>query len=186
MKLAGIYKIEINNRVYVGSTSSFADRRITHLSRLRCNKHANKDLQRAYNLYNEAKITFIEETNNLQEREAYWIAYYDSITNGFNKTADTTCKYTGRKIYVFDNVINDFWFFRNLKECASMLGVTHDTIQMWSDADDYSKKSKGNERYEVLNVDILIRSFDNLISNNEYIRDSYISQKDINNMICKY
>jgi group I intron endonuclease len=58
--MAVIYKITniINNKCYIGSTNSFNQRKMTHLYKLRTNKHANIYLQRAYNKNSEKSFVF--------------------------------------------------------------------------------------------------------------------------------
>jgi group I intron endonuclease len=71
-----VYQIRctINNKVYIGSTTNFNGRIYDHLSSLKLNRHANKNLQKDYNIYGptafEAKI--ISENNDIkQEDEEY-------------------------------------------------------------------------------------------------------------------
>jgi len=88
-----IYKITnlINNKIYVGQTSKTIEERYeTHLKNAQ--KHINRYLYDAMNHYgyDNFEIKEIEQCDNkdLDEREKYWIAYYDCITpNGYNMTA---------------------------------------------------------------------------------------------------
>jgi len=52
-KKSGIYKITINNKIYVGSSVDLYSRYSTHNSRLKRDIHENIHLQRAYNKYNK-------------------------------------------------------------------------------------------------------------------------------------
>ena len=92
---SGIYLIlnTVNNKKYVGSTSStsgFKGRWRRHKSGLRHNKKSSPHLQNAYNKYGEDKFVFsiLEECTDdlLAEREEYWIAYYKTYNrdNGYN------------------------------------------------------------------------------------------------------
>lgn len=99
----GIYKIinKVNNKCYVGQVGkgigkTFETRWNEHLRDLRRNKHINRNgkpdkLQNAWNKYGEDNFTFdilevIENLELLDEREVYWIEYYDSFKNGYNQT----------------------------------------------------------------------------------------------------
>lgn len=88
-----IYKItnKVNNKIYIGQTIYS----LTH----RWNQHRNqrsdilmkdRKLYRAFNKYGiqNFSIEQIEECDNslLNEREVYWIKYYDSFNNGYNMT----------------------------------------------------------------------------------------------------
>lgn len=89
---SGIYMIKntVNNKVYIGQTKAFKYRWQQHKSDLRNNRHHNKHLQFAWFKYGEDVFTFeiIEECpiESLNEKEKYWIQYYNSndSTYGYN------------------------------------------------------------------------------------------------------
>lgn len=91
--ISGIYKItnKINGKIYIGQAINLWQR-ITkgYLNTLPNNKNHNKHLQRAWNKYGgiNFKIEIQEECNKdrLNEREQYWIDYYNScdINYGYN------------------------------------------------------------------------------------------------------
>ena len=53
MKQSGIYKITINDKVYVGMAKSLVARKGCHKNLLDRNKHYNVYLQSDYNIYQE-------------------------------------------------------------------------------------------------------------------------------------
>lgn len=59
-KGAGVYMIKniLNNKCYIGSSSSLRRRLHTHISHLICNRHANKHLQSAFNKYGQQSFVF--------------------------------------------------------------------------------------------------------------------------------
>ena len=85
---SGIYKIAINNKVYVGFSKNVIARRAKHLRELRLGIHINEYLQRAYNKYGSCEWSIIEEcdVNLLEGREEYWMKALDSGSrkNGYN------------------------------------------------------------------------------------------------------
>ena len=87
---SGIYMCtcNINGRSYIGQSSDVKLRKCRHLSELRSNRHFNQHLQNAYNKYKEYNFswTVLEycDENDLDNREMYWISYYDTYKNGFN------------------------------------------------------------------------------------------------------
>lgn len=91
-KKSGIYKITNteNDKVYVGSAYKINRRKSNHFAALRNDRHGNKHLQSAYNIYGEDKFTFeVIETCNKKEllsREDYWIDYYNCLDReyGYN------------------------------------------------------------------------------------------------------
>lgn len=89
---SGIYIIKstIGNRVYIGQSININARIINHKKKLKAGTHANRYLQRYVNKYgfNKLKFSVIEKCENhfLNERESYWIFYYNSCNEGFNCT----------------------------------------------------------------------------------------------------
>lgn len=87
-KISGIYKIEdkASGMVYVGLSTNLADRWRSHLLNFLCGQGINK-------YHPELKIenlsfSILELCSNdkLDEREKYWISYYNSFEKGFNRT----------------------------------------------------------------------------------------------------
>ena len=89
---SGIYKCTClsNGRCYIGQTRFLFRRKNDHIRSLRNNRHSNRHLQNAWNKYKEENFKWevIEycPIKSLDEREMYWIKYYDSFKNGFNLT----------------------------------------------------------------------------------------------------
>ena len=87
MKDSGVYRIRniINDKIYIGSASVFKDRKHTHFSLLRRDKHHSIVLQRAYKKYGKDKFVFeiVEkcDKNVLLEREQY---YMDTLNPEYN------------------------------------------------------------------------------------------------------
>lgn len=98
----GIYKItcKVNNKVYIGSASSFKSKQKSklgffrrwedHIRKLESNKHSNRHLQFAWTKYGKSNFKFeILEVCSPEmciEREMYYIDEYDCCnhTKGFN------------------------------------------------------------------------------------------------------
>lgn len=90
--MAFIYKItnDINEKVYIGKTeSSVAKRWNQHRRDYKKLRYENRrplyDAMSKYGL-EHFHIETIEETSNPEEREMYWIEYYDTYKNGYNAT----------------------------------------------------------------------------------------------------
>lgn len=84
-----IYKIEnlINHKIYIGQTNNPQRRFSEHRAKgYEINTH--KVLYYAFDKYGIDNFSFeiIEETENSNEREKYWIKFYDSFENGYNMT----------------------------------------------------------------------------------------------------
>lgn len=89
--MIGIYiiKNKITQQVYVGQSVNFNKRKSRHLKNLRDrNYKEHNKLYPAMIKYGveNFQFVFIEEClkEHLEDREKYWIDYYDSINNGYN------------------------------------------------------------------------------------------------------
>ena len=83
-----IYKItnQINGKIYIGQTTN-PTRRFQEYRRKGYGAEKEKILYKAFNKYGISNFSFevIEETEDYNEREKYWIKFYDCINpNGYN------------------------------------------------------------------------------------------------------
>lgn len=69
-------------------------------------------------------IELIEETNNPEERESFWIEYYGSFKNGYNATMGGD----GRKYIDYDLVVATYNQLGNVKETAKQLNISADSV----------------------------------------------------------
>lgn len=93
MKLGKIYLIsnEINHKLYVGQTVQSLNKRFNgHCCYSKTDKSVNMYIKRAIHKYGKDKfhIELLEEcpVELMNEREKYWIKFYDSYNNGYNLT----------------------------------------------------------------------------------------------------
>ena len=89
--MIGIYKITntTNGKCYIGQSRDIKARWAKHLSAYKSSP--DWELYRAFKKYGISAFKFevIEECSlkELNEREIYWIAQYDSYNNGYNNNA---------------------------------------------------------------------------------------------------
>lgn len=93
MKFGKIYLItnDVNSKVYVGQTIQTLNKRFNgHCCYSKSDRSINMYIKRAIHKYGRDKfhIQLIEEcpVNILDEREKYWINFYDSYNTGYNLT----------------------------------------------------------------------------------------------------
>ena len=106
--MIGIYKITNteNGKCYIGQSRDIEARWQKHLSAYKSSP--DWELYRAFKKYGISKFTFeiVEECaiEELNEREIYWIAQYDSFNNGYNMTlGGEACNGTNDKaVYQYD------------------------------------------------------------------------------------
>ena len=128
-----IYRIynDVNNHVYIGQTSMrISDRWSGHLSSARNENLSNYNdtIHKAMRKYGIDKfhIEVIEKCDNdfLNEREIYWIKYYNSFENGYNETlgGDGCQKYNHKEI------VEIYKKTHNLSETARQIGCCIGTV----------------------------------------------------------
>ena len=129
--MAYIYKIynDINDKLYIGKTEFTIEKRFKeHCNdclRERCEKRPLYNAMRKYGT-KHFFIELIEETNNPEEREIYWIKQYDSYHNGYNATLGGDSKR-----YIDYNEVLDLWNQGlDCKEISKKIGHCVDSIQM--------------------------------------------------------
>lgn len=184
-----IYKIvnNINGKVYVGKTKSPAERCNSHFREYK-NKNNNKTLYKAMRKYGEQNFEFriIEKCEDAfwEEREKYWIAYYNSLKDGYNMieggsepphpTAENhpSSKLNWKDVYDIKNKLSE----NNIpmKLIAEEFNISIDQIyrinigEAWSEEDDiFPIRSKNKLIEEDLNQIIWM------------LQNTQITQKDI-------
>lgn len=92
--MAYIYKItnQLDNKMYIGKTTDTIENRWKiHIRDARKERCKKRHLYAAMNKYGIEQFTieeveYIQDLSQLNEREQYWIQYYDTYYNGYNET----------------------------------------------------------------------------------------------------
>jgi group I intron endonuclease len=96
--MKAIYQIlnKKNNKFYIGSSNNIENRFRSHKYKLRKNIHHSPILQKSYNKYGKNNFEFriLEETDNLLEREQY---YLDKLKPKYNISLSAYSVMLGRK-----------------------------------------------------------------------------------------
>lgn len=123
-----IYKItnDINDKIYIGKTEFNIEKRFQEHIKDSEKLYKNRPLYNAMNKYGieHFKIELIEETNNTEEREKYWISYYNSYSNGYNATLGGD----GKVLINYDFIVEQFIKGLNIYEISKETG--HDVGQI--------------------------------------------------------
>ena len=114
MKKIGIYKITNlkNGKIYIGQSINILERFTQHKSDLKGNRHSNKHLQSAYNLYGleTFKFEILEECSKkqLDKRERYWINFFGGVSSKTNYNqkdgGHCKCKFSEESIFVMKKI----------------------------------------------------------------------------------
>ena len=138
---SGIYSITnlVNNKIYIGCAKNIDNRRRTHYSILKRNKHPNKHLQFAYNKYGIKNIIFeiIEYCNKefLYSQENYWcnLLNVHNQKYGYNiaptSPLRTSVSRSYQKINQYD--IHGIFIktFSNATEASKLLNISYSSIR---------------------------------------------------------
>lgn len=87
---SGIYKITNvkNGKIYIGQSQNIYLRKKQHFTALYAHRHENTKMQKDWNKDSHGFRWDVVEycsISKLNEREKYWIDYYDSINCGYNE-----------------------------------------------------------------------------------------------------
>lgn len=139
MTIHYIYKYEnkINGHSYIGQTNNIDKRKREHRNASQNPNHKdyNLPIHRAITKYGEDNFIFsiLEECSSqvVNERERYWIAYYNSYSKGYNATigGQDGGGYNGKKVLAFDYQDNYVKSFDNAKQAAIELGLGYGVVQ---------------------------------------------------------
>lgn len=122
--MAYIYQIinDINNKVYIGKTEfSIKKRWQEHCADAFKEHNEKRPLYSAMRKYGieHFHIELLEETDNPEEREIFWIENKRSFKNGYNATMGGD----GRKYIDYDLVIATYKEVQNIAETARILNI---------------------------------------------------------------
>ena len=127
--MAYIYQItnDVNQKIYIGKTENSIEKRFKEhcwdASRERNEKRPLYNAMRKYGI-EHFHIELIEETDNPEEREIYWIEKKQSFKNGYNATIGGD----GRKYIDYDLVVKTYQDLQNIKLVAKQLNHDESTI----------------------------------------------------------
>jgi len=138
MPKCGIYKFtnKINGKIYIGQSIDITARKRSHINDAYCKgKDSNCPFHQAIIKYGENGFNFeiIEECPKelLNEREKYWIQYYNSYHNGYNASpGGDNCgeRSDGRALLLYDLEGNFIKETYNIASTARELGVSYQTV----------------------------------------------------------
>lgn len=130
--MAYIYKItnDINEKSYIGKTLFSIEERFKQ----HCKASKKESLERRH-LYNAMRKYGVEHfhieqvekcsDNIVNEREKYWIEYFDTFNNGYNDTLGGD----GRSYIDYDLVVENYFIFHNQLEVAKTMGIAARTVR---------------------------------------------------------
>ena len=127
--MAYIYQItnDINNKIYIGKTEFSIEKRFKeHCADAFRERNEKRPLYSAMRKYGieHFHVELIEETDNPEEREIYWIEQKRSFKNGYNATLGGD----GKRYLDYDLIIASYKEIQSVKDTAIKLGISADSI----------------------------------------------------------
>lgn len=131
-----IYKItnKTNGKSYIGQTIQNVKERFYQHCATKCSQAVlNMTVHKAINKYGKSNFTIevIEEveSTDLNDREKYWIKYYDSYNNGYNSTKGGQDGIKLFKNLDSKSIIKEYKFGKSLREISRTFNVDKQTIK---------------------------------------------------------
>ena len=127
--MAYIYQIinDINGKSYIGKTEFSIEKRFKeHCNDAFKKNNEKRPLYAAMRKYGikHFHIFLIEETNDPQEREIYWIEKKHTFKQGYNATLGGD----GKKYIDYDLVITNYQELKSQKKVAEKMGINIDSV----------------------------------------------------------
>ena len=131
-----IYKITntVNGKSYIGQTIQNVKERFYQHCATKCSKAvSNMAIHRAIKKYGKSNFTVevIEEIDfaNLNDRERYWIKYYNSYNNGYNSTKGGQDGCKSFKDLDVESIIKEYNTGKSLRTLGTIFKVDKQTIK---------------------------------------------------------
>lgn len=188
--MAYIYKItnDINDKIYIGKTEFSVEKRFQE----HC-KDAFKKTQEKRPLYlamkkygiEHFKVEQIEETDNPEVREQYWIKFYDSYQAGYNATSGGD----GKRLYDYDLILDRLQKGKFACEIQEEFGCDIQVIRNVAYTNDIPLLNRSNvanrQPVSCFQFNKLIKSFDSTYSAAKWIIEENFSAADIKGVRAK-
>ena len=135
--MIGIYKItnKINHKSYIGQSTNIEKRWNNHLSSVNNTQdHCyNYPVYRAMRKYGVQNFSFevleLCSSELLDEREQYWVSYFDTYKNGYNQTVGGNNPQSKVKDYIVD-ITNDLKLSTlSIAEIAKKYNMSYEMVR---------------------------------------------------------
>ena len=129
--MAYIYQItnDINNKIYIGKTEFDIQKRFKeHCQDAFKERNEKRPLYSAMRKYGieHFHIELIEETDNPEERETFWIEQKQSFKYGYNATLGGD----GKKYIDYDLVVETYKELQSISDTAKILSISTDSVSL--------------------------------------------------------
>lgn len=183
-----IYKItnNVNNKIYIGQTIQDVKERFYQHCATKCSQAVlDMAIHKAIIKYGKHNFTLevIEEldSSDLNDRERYWIQYYDSYKNGYNSTIggqDGAKPYKGLDS---EPIIKEYLSGKSLRNIGAQFNVDKQTIKVLLTRHNIELRTTRTYKLSQLDRELIIKDYQANMTRKEIldkwgISKSYLSQ----------
>ena len=188
-----IYKItnKINGKSYIGQTIQNVKERFYQHCATKCSQAIlNMVIHKAINKYGKSNFTIevIEEveSTNLNDRERYWIRYYDSYNNGYNSTKGGQDGIKLFKNLDTKSIIREYKFGKSLREIGRLFNVDKQTIKDLLVRNNINLRTTRTYKLSQVDRENIIKDLSLGLSRKEIISKWHISKSYLSQLINGY
>ena len=188
-----IYKItnKVNGKSYIGQTIQNVKERFYQHCAIKCSQAVlNMAIHRAINKYGKSNFTIevIEEveSTNLNDRERYWIKYYNSYNNGYNATKGGQDKIKMFKNLDAESIIKKYKSGKSLREIGRNFNVDKQTIKDLLVRNNIKLRTTRTYKLSQEDREEILKDFSSGLSRKEIINKWNISKSYLSQLINGY
>ena len=188
-----IYKItnKINGKSYIGQTIQNVKERFYQHCATKCSQAIlNMVIHKAINKYGKSNFTIevIEEveSTNLNDRERYWIRYYDSYNNGYNSTKGGQDGIKLFKNLDTESIVREYKSGKSLREIGRLFNVDKQTIKDLLVRNNINLRTTRTYKFSQKDREDIIKDLSLGLSRKEIISKWHISKSYLSQLINGY
>ena len=188
-----IYKItnKVNGKSYIGQTIQSVKERFYQHCATKCSQAIlNMVIHKAITKYGKSNFTIevIEEVEsaNLNDRERYWIRYYDSYNNGYNSTEGGQDGIKLFKNLDIESIVREYKSGKSLREIGRLFNVDKQTIKDLLVRNNISLRTTRTYKFSQKDKEDIIKDLSLGLSRKEIISKWNISKGYLSQLINGY
>ena len=188
-----IYKItnKINGKSYIGQTIQNVKERFYQHCATKCSQAIlNMVIHKAITKYGKSNFTIevIEEveSTNLNDREKYWIRYYDSYNNGYNSTEGGQDGIKLFKNLDTESIVREYKSGKSLREIGRLFNVDKQTIKDLLVRNNIKLRTTRTYKLSQEDREGILKDFSSGLSRKEIINKWNISKSYLSQLINGY
>ena len=188
-----IYKItnKVNGKSYIGQTIQNVKERFYQHCATKCSQAIlNMVIHKAITKYGKSNFTIevIEEVEsaNLNDRERYWIKYYDSYNNGYNSTEGGQDGIKLFKNLDTESIIREYKSGKSLREIGRLFNVDKQTIKDLLVRNNINLRTTRTYKFSQKDREDILKDLSLGLSRKEIISKWHISKSYLSQLINGY